>query len=290
MHEFFHDVVLHALEECARLLPFLFLTYLLMEWLEHRASERTTSLLSRAGRFAPPLGALLGVVPQCGFSTVASNLYSARLVTAGTLVAVFLSTSDEMLPLLLGGSLPLPKVLAILGYKVLVAIVVGLVLDLVLSLSKREEESHVHELCESEGCHCEGGILRSATVHTVKIALFLLVSIMAINLVVFLVGEEPLRELLSKIGVLGHLVCALVGLVPNCAVSVLLTQFYLDGYLSAGAMLAGLLPGAGVGILVLCRMNRPKAQTVRLLLLLVGVGILFGLLADAPFLAPLFAI
>ena len=89
MHEFFHDVVLHALEECARLLPFLFLTYLLMEWLEHRASERTTSLLSRAGRFAPPLGALLGVVPQCGFSTVASNLYSARLVTAGTLVAVF---------------------------------------------------------------------------------------------------------------------------------------------------------------------------------------------------------
>lgn len=290
MHEFFHDVVLHALEECARLLPFLFLTYLLMEWLEHRASERTTSLLSRAGRFAPPLGALLGVVPQCGFSTVAANLYSARLLTAGTLVAVFLSTSDEMLPLLLGGNVPLPKVLAILGYKVFAAITVGLLLDLILSLSKHKEEAHVHELCESEGCHCEGGILRSAIVHTVKIALFLLVSVMAINLLVFLVGEEPLRALLSGMGVLGHLVCALVGLVPNCAVSVLLTQFYLDGYLSAGAMLAGLLPGAGVGILVLCRMNRPKRQTALLLLLLAFVGVLFGLLADTPVLAPLFAI
>lgn len=290
MHEFFHDIVLHALEECARLLPFLFLTYLLMEWLEHRASERTTSLLSRAGRFAPPLGALLGVVPQCGFSTVASNLYSARLVTAGTLVAVFLSTSDEMLPLLLGGSVPLPKVLAILGYKVAVAILVGVLLDLAISLSKHKEKVHVHELCESEGCHCEGGILRSAVVHTVKISLFLLVSVMAINLLVFLVGEDSLRALLSDMGVLGHFVCALLGLVPNCAVSVLLTQFYLEGYLSAGTMLAGLLPGAGVGMLVLCRMNRPKKQTAMLLLLLFLTGVLFGLLADTPLLAPLFAI
>lgn len=301
MHNFFHDVILHSFTETLILLPFLFLTYLLMEWIEHRASERTLLLLSRSGRFAPPLGALLGVVPQCGFSTMAANLYGARFITVGTLLAVLLSTSDEMLPLLIGGGVPPLKLLAILGYKVGVAIFVGLIADLILSLCRKKGlllvDAHPHQKSDADGqhaCGCDAchhtSIPKSALLHTLHIGLFLLVSIVLINLLLFLIGEDTLRTVLSRIPILSHAVCALLGLIPNCAVSVVLSELYLSGVLSAGAMLAGLLPGAGVGLLVLCRVGRSWRETGVILGTLVLVGILFGLLADAPFLAPLFAL
>ncbi len=304
MHDFFHDVILHSFKETLVLLPFLFLTYLLMEWIEHRASERTVSMLSRSGRFAPPLGALLGVVPQCGFSAMAANLYGARFLTVGTLLAVFLSTSDEMLPLLIGGGVPPLTLLAILAYKVAVAIAVGLTADLILSLCKKKkgvpsadfhapfhEESGTDEnhVCGCESCH-HTSIPKSALLHTLHIGVFLLLSIVLINLLLFIIGEDTLRTMLSGIPVLSHTVCALLGLIPNCAVSIVLSELYLSGVLSAGAMLSGLLPGAGVGILVLCRVGRSWKETGIILGSLVLIGVVFGLLADAPLLAPLFAL
>lgn len=279
MHELIHEVVLHSLLDTAKLLPFLFLTYLVMELLEHKAGERVLGFVERSGRFGPLVGSLFGLVPQCGFSAAAASLYAGRIVTLGTLVAVFLSTSDEMLPLLIAGNVKLSSVLLLLGYKATVGILVGFAIDL-LCRGRRTEPLHVDALCEKEHCHCEKGIFRSALHHTVGIALFLLLITLLISAAVFFVGEEALASLLSDRPLLSYLLCALIGLIPNCAASVALTGFYLNGFISAGAMLAGLLPGAGVGMLVLFRINRPQKNNLLLLLLLFVLGFLFGGLFD----------
>lgn len=280
MQEFLHEVVLDGLIDTAKLLPFLFLTYLAMEFLEHKAEGKALRFLEKSGRFGPLLGALVGTVPQCGFSAAAANLYAGRIITLGTLLAVFLSTSDEMLPLLIAGSVDVTSVLLILAVKIVIGIVAGMLTDLLLRLLHKKEEIHVDTLCEKDHCHCEKGIFRSALHHTVHITVFLLLVTLAINAAVFFVGEETIASLLYDRPVISHIVAALIGLIPNCAASVVLTGFYLKGFLTAGAMLAGLLPGAGVGLLVLFRVNRPMKENFAILLLLFGVGVLSGLLID----------
>ena len=286
MHEFLHDVVLHSLLDSLKVLPFLFLAYLLMEWLEHKAGEKTEQFIRRAGVFGPLVGASLGIIPQCGMSTLASNFYAGRIISVGTLVAVFLSTSDEMLILMVSGNMPITTTLLILLYKFLVALLVGFALDFAVRLYERrhahEEDihEHVHEMCEAQGCHCEKGIFQSAIIHTVRIFLFVVLVNLMLSALVFFLGEDWLLGGVFSIPVLSHLLCALIGLVPNCAVSVLLTKFYMAGYISVGAMLAGLLPGAGVGLAVLLRMHRKKKECLLILLLLIGAGLVFGALAD----------
>ena len=292
MHEFIHEVVLHGLLDSLKVLPFLFVTYLLMEWLEHKSGERTERFIKKAGKYGPLAGAALGVIPQCGISTMASNLYAARVITLGTLVAVFLSTSDEMLILLITESFPVTKILALLLYKIAVALIVGFALDFAIRAYRRkhgahEEHMHVHEMCEEHGCHCERGIWLSALIHTVKIFLFIVAVNLAIGSAVFFLGEDFLQGGVLAVPVLSHLICALLGLVPNCAVSVLLTKFYMAGYISAGAMLAGLLPGAGVGLAVFVRMHKSVAERLFVLGALVVCGVAFGLLAELPPLAAL---
>lgn len=287
MHEFIHEVVLHGLLDSLKVLPFLFVTYLLMEWLEHKSGERTERFIKKAGKYGPLAGAALGVIPQCGISTMASNLYAARVITLGTLVAVFLSTSDEMLILLITESFPVTKILALLLYKIAVALIVGFALDFAIRAYRRkhgahEEHMHVHEMCEEHGCHCERGIWLSALIHTVKIFLFIVAVNLAIGSAVFFLGEDFLQGGVLAVPVLSHLICALLGLVPNCAVSVLLTKFYMAGYISAGAMLAGLLPGAGVGLAVFVRMHKSVAERLFVLGALVVCGVAFGLLAELP--------
>lgn len=280
MREFLHEVVLDGLLDTAKLLPFLFLTYLAMEFLEHKAEGKALRFLEKSGRFGPLLGALVGTVPQCGFSAAAANLYAGRIITLGTLLAVFLSTSDEMLPLLIAGNVKMTSVLLILGVKIVVGIAVGMLVDLVLRLRHKEESVHIDTLCEQDHCHCENGIFRSALHHTVHITLFILLVTLFVNAVVFFVGEDAVASLFYDRPVVGHILSALVGLIPNCAASVALTGFYLNGFITAGAMLAGLLPGAGVGLLVLFRVNRPMKENFLILLLLFVVGVLAGLAVD----------
>lgn len=280
MREFLHEVVLDGLLDTAKLLPFLFLTYLAMEFLEHKAEGKALRFLEKSGRFGPLLGALVGTVPQCGFSAAAANLYAGRIITLGTLLAVFLSTSDEMLPLLIAGNVKMTSVLLILGVKIVVGIAVGMLVDLVLRLRHKEESVHIDTLCEQDHCHCENGIFRSALHHTVHITLFILLVTFFVNAVVFFVGEDTVASLFYDRPVVGHILSALVGLIPNCAASVALTGFYLNGFITAGAMLAGLLPGAGVGLLVLFRVNRPMKENFLILLLLFVVGVLAGLAVD----------
>ena len=285
--EFLSEVLLHGLIDTLKLIPFLLLTYLFMEFIEHKASDKTLGFIKKAGALGPLPASLVGAIPQCGFSAAAANLYTGRVITLGTLVAVFLSTSDEMLPILISGGFTAPALLTILAYKIVVAIAVGFVLDLLLRLlGRRGEEINIDELCDADDCHCERGILHSAIHHTLTTGLFILIVTFLINAVIFFIGEDSLAAIMYDRPVLSHAIASVFGLIPNCAASVTLATLAKEGLITVGTMLAGLFSGSGVGILVLFKVNKNPGQNVLVLLLLVFVGFIFGLLADLlPFLA-----
>lgn len=278
---FFEEVFLHGIKETLSLIPFLFLTYLLMEYIEHKAKSRAEAFISRTGVFAPIFGGLAGAIPQCGFSTAASNLYSGRVITLGTLIAVFLSTSDEMLPILISGNFSIVSIAAIMAYKTAVAILCGVLIDLfVRPAAKRAEEIYSCDYCECHHHHGGGGILRPAIMHTLKIALFILLVTFGINSLVYFIGEDSLVSILPSVPLLSHLLTAIFGLIPNCAASVVLTTLASAGVISAGEMMAGLFSGAGIGLAVLLRRNRPIRDNILIILLIVVIGAVFGFLAD----------
>ena len=277
------EAIQHTLKHSWLLLPFLYITYLLMELFERRAGERTQAVVRRAGRTGPALGAVLGVLPQCGFSAAGAGLYAARLITPGTLVAVLLATSDEMIPVMLSAGTSPRFILTILAIMVVVAITVGFAVDVVVRRLHRGEAAHAHveELCREGHCHCdEQPLPLAALIHTVQVFLVILLISFGLNLVIEWLGHDALAGLLQVSPWLVCPVAALVGMIPNCASSVALTQLYLSGGLSAGALLAGLLPGAGVGLLVLFRVNRHWRENLCILALLYVIGVLFGVLFD----------
>ena len=308
--DIFLDVLLDAAKDTLYLIPFLFITYLAMEWLEHKAGDRAEEAVRRAGAAGPVVGALVGVVPQCGFSAAASTLWAGRVITLGTLFAVYLSTSDEMLPIFLAESVSPLAIAKILGAKIIIGMVMGFVVDAGLRLARRDKEKlRIHELCEREHCHCNGechaceqnpelaydfehdddhehhhehgSILRSAVKHTLQVTVFIFVITLVLNGVIAAVGEDAIGAFLSQNPVLSVLGSAVVGLIPNCAASVVIAQLYVEGSLGAGAMMAGLLVSAGVGLLVLFRANRRPGQNLAILGGLWVMGVAWGLLITA---------
>ncbi|MCH3987818.1 MAG: arsenic efflux protein [Lachnospiraceae bacterium] len=280
------DALLDAAIDTVKLIPFLFITYLIMEALERKTSGHTTSLMSRVGRFGPIVGALVGIVPQCGFSAAASSLYAGGLISIGSLLSVFLSTSDEMLPIFISEQVAAPTILRILISKAVLGMLSGLLVDFLLRFTKyrSKTEKHVRDLCEEEHCGYEeeeGSVLHSALVHTLHIVLFVFLITVALTIAVESLGEERVAGFLTGKPVIGTFLAALFGLIPNCASSVLITQLYLDGMLGAGQMMAGLLVGAGVGLLVLFRTNdRHPKENVKVALLLYCIGVFWGLLIE----------
>lgn len=274
------EIVIDTLIDSVKLLPFLFLTYLCMELLEHRAGEKLLNKISVVDKAGPFLGAVFGVVPQCGFSAAASSLFAGRVITVGTLLAIYLSTSDEMLPILLSEAVPLPTIFRILGTKVLIAMISGFLVELCLHrlLQKADDQMDIHAVCEGEHCHCEDGVFVSACKHTLQIFLYILLISYVLNLLIACVGERTLAGFFSDIPLLGQMAAALVGLIPNCAASVVITSLYVDGIIGAGMMMAGLLANAGVGLLVLFRLNKNSRQNVEIICLLYVLAVCWGLL------------
>lgn len=352
----------HALEDTLALVPFLFVTYIALEALEHAAGTRANAVVRRAGAAGPVVGALLGVVPQCGFSAMAATLYAGRVVTLGTLVAVFLSTSDEMLPMLVAERVDSGLLFRVLGLKVLVALITGVLADLairalrknarvhaflrrtVLSVRRNgmeadvvdqmaeggETAEHICRLCEQDHCGCGhdhahahggehghehgndrghehadehvagcdhghdhghshaggrfgivGSIVMSAVSHTVQVSLFIFLVTFALVLVLETVGEDALAAFLSGNQLLAVFASALVGLVPNCSASVVITQLYLEGVLGFAPLMAGLLTSAGVGYLVLFRTNRHPRENAVIVACLFLVACVWGLVFAA---------
>lgn len=285
----FDEIILHGLLDTLKIIPFLFLTYLLMEFIEHRAGDKAERFMKKAGVFAPVVGGVLGAVPQCGFSAAASNLYAGRIISMGTIVAVFLSTSDEMIPILLSGRVPAGTVALVVLYKALVGITVGLGVDLVLKLMRRGgEKINIDAICDEDNCHCERGIWYSALHHTVTISIFVLLITLAINALVFFIGEENLGGVMYGKPVISHIIAAMFGLIPNCAASVALTTLCTEGLITAGTMMSGLFSGAGVGVLVLFRVNKQYKENLIILGIILAAGVIFGLVGDLIFPASLF--
>lgn len=275
------EIILDSVTDSLKLIPFLFVTYLVMEWIEHKSKYDMSRLVQKRSMGGPVIGGLLGLFPQCGFSASAAGLYAGRMLSMGTLVAVLISTSDEMLPILLSEQTPMSLVLQLLAVKAAVAIIVGIGVDLVWRAMKREQpDPDIHGMCEKGHCHCENGIVRSALHHTIQIGVFILLLSFGMNVLIAMIGEEALAGFILARPVLGPILAGLVGLIPNCAASVLLTQLYLEGIISLGAVLSGLIAGSGIGLLVLFRVNPDKKENLTILGILYVTGVIVGIGAD----------
>lgn len=255
------DTLLDAVIDSFKMLPFLFIAFLIIEFLEHRAQDKIKHLFTRAGAAGPAVATLLGCIPQCGFSVLSANLYTSGIITLGTLIAVFLSTSDEAVILLATAHNGAYELFKLLVTKIVIALLFGYIIYFIEKKKHKSHHHHSHDLCEHDhcGCHEHGGVLRPALIHTAKVFGFLLLFTIIIDLAVSLIGTEALSHLLLSDSVFQPLLAAVIGFIPNCASSVLLTQLYIEGTLSFGSLIAGLCTNAGAGMLILFR-DRSKIK------------------------------
>ena len=300
--EFVLDVVIDALKDTAELIPFLFATYVVISLLDLFASDKTTAAIQRAGHAGPLIGGVLGVVPQCGFSAMGASLYADRIVSLGTFVAVILSTSDEMLPLLLAEHVEVGLLARILVTKAVLGVILGFAVDLVLRVvlgrtslagvdefdagEEQDEDAEFDPSAYSCDCGCGEPLTRgqtawwvvvNASYRTFQVVVFIFVVSVLLNALIALVGEDALASFLSGNAVVATLVSGLVGLVPNCAASVVLTQLYIDGVLGFAPMIAGTLVAGGAGYLVLFRMNGNMRENAAIVGIVYALGVCAGL-------------
>lgn len=272
------DSLLDALYDTLKLLPYLFVTFIVLEFIEHKLSEKSEKILSKNKKYGPVVGALLGALPQCGFSSMSATLFSGKVITLGTLIAVFLSTSDEMLPIMISEKVSFISVFSIVLFKVIVGIIIGFAVDLIYNRKTKEK---VHDLCESDHCHCDSdGIALASIKHTFKIGSFILIANLLINTIIYFIGEETIQNILLHHNIITYFISSLVGLVPNCAGSVVITELYLSNLISVGTLLAGLLTGSGIGILILFKTNKNIKENMTILTIIYLVGVIVGMFVD----------
>lgn len=274
------DALSDAVLDALKTLPFLFAAFLIIELLEHHAGEKINRFFLRSGKAGPLAGALLGCIPQCGFSVLCANLYSGGILTLGTLIAVFVSTSDEAVILLAANPQRGGDILRLLLVKVIIALLAGYGIDLLRRKQVQQNPDKLKDICDHEhcGCHEHKGVLVPALLHTAKVFLFLLLFTILLNGAVVLLGEEHIAHLLLADSVWQPFLTAIFGFLPNCASSVLLTELYLEGAVGFGAVTAGLCTAAGAGLLVLFRENRNAKDNLKIMGILYVVGVVSGIL------------
>lgn len=275
------DCILDGLIDTLKLIPYLLITFLILEVLEHKLNNKNKKILEKGNRIGPLIGGFLGALPQCGFSTMASNLYASQIITTGTLISIFLSTSDEMLPIMLSEHANITTLLKIIGFKVLVGIIIGFIVDIFYKGKTPVPEKEIHAHCEHDDCHCEeDGIIKSSIIHTIKIAIYILLVNVVLNLIIEFIGEETLSNFLLNKNIFVYFIASIIGLIPNCASSVIMTELYLQGMITVGTLLSGLLTGSGLGILMLFKENDNKKENIRILSFIYIVGVVIGILVD----------
>ena len=274
------DVIIDTCLDCLKMLPFLFVAFLMIEALEHYSSEFTAKLLAKVGKAGPIVGAIAGCVPQCGFSVMAANLYAGGIVSVGTLLSVFIATSDEAILIILGNPDYIGEVGTLLITKVVIAIVAGYIIDIFFreKISVRKENGN---LCHDCGCHNDhAGIMKPAWNHTVKIFVYLLIFTGILNLCIEVLGIDRLSAILLGNTIFQPVIAEIIGLIPNCAASVILTQLYLSGAISFASVIAGLCTGAGIGLVVLFRMNHNKKENFKILGALYVIAVIAGIILE----------
>lgn len=273
------EIILDTLIDVLKLIPFLFMVFLLMEYLEHKLSKKSSKIIKKAGKFGPFFGSLLGALPQCGFGVAATNLFSTKLITLGTLISIYLSTSDEMLAILISNKVSVSFIIYVLVIKIAIAFICGYIIDLILR-KKIVNKQEIKDFCQVEHCHCENGILKSAIYHTLNIAFFILVVEFILNTSIHYLGEENIAKLLMGNNIYGSFLTSLLGLIPNCASSVIITELFISGTIKFGSLIGGLLTGSGVSLLVLFKVNKNLKENIGILVILYLIGALCGLLIN----------
>lgn len=276
------DILIDTIIDNLKLFPFLFATYLCLEYMEHKTSEKTAEIIKKSGWSGPLVGSLCGALPQCGFSVVAANFYAARVIGIGTLLAIFLSTSDEMLPIMISGAVPPFLITQIVFYKIVCGIVFGYAVNFVWRKYQPRPQINIEELCENENCHCEDSVLKPALYHSVRITLFIFVFTLILNYLMAYLDISAATDYM-RLPLVGELLGGIIGLVPNCSASVILTQLYMDGFIPLGTLMSGSLVSGGVGLLVLFRVNRRLKENLRIVAILYCCGIIGGLLTHLIF-------
>lgn len=270
------EVILETIIDGLKILPFLFITFLLIEFFEHKFSKKSKKIVEKSGKLGPLIGSILGIIPQCGFSVAATNLYVTRIISLGTLFAVYLSTSDEMLPILLAEKAPLSLMLKILIIKFFFGLLIGYIIDFII----RKKETPKYSICQEEHCNCDHGIVLASIKHTLNIFTYIIIFTLIVNAIMHYGGIEYLEKVFLKDNILGSTITCLIGLIPNCASSVVLTELFLNSAISFGSLIGGLLTSSGVAILVLLKENKNKKENLKILLGLYLSGVLSGILVE----------
>ena len=273
------EVILDTIIDSLKLIPFLLVAFLIIELLEHKLNNKTKNIITKSKKIGPIIGSLLGVIPQCGFSVMATNLYITRIITLGTLISIYLSTSDEMLIIMISEKVEISLILKILLIKIFFGIVYGLIIDNIINKKKKDKETN-YELCDEEHCDCNHSILLSAIKHTLHITLFIFIITLIINTIFTLLGDNYLSKILLNNSILSPFITSLIGLIPNCAASVILTELYLNSTISLGALIGGLLTSSGSSLLVLIKNNKNKKENLSIILLLYALGVLSGIIIE----------
>ena len=273
------EVILDTIVDSLKLIPFLLVAFLIIELLEHKLNNKTKNIITKSKKIGPIIGSLLGVIPQCGFSVMATNLYITRIITLGTLISIYLSTSDEMLIIMISEKVEISLILKILLIKIFFGIVYGLIIDKIINKKKKDKETN-YELCDEEHCDCNHSILLSAIKHTLHITLFIFIITLIINTIFTLLGYNYLSKILLNNSILSPFITSLIGLIPNCAASVILTELYLNSTISLGALIGGLLTSSGSSLLVLIKNNKNQKENLSIILLLYALGVLSGIIIE----------
>ena len=271
-------ILLDTLFESLNLLPFLLITFLIIEFIEHKASKKSIKMLTKTKKYGPIIGGILGATPQCGLGVMATNLYATNIITIGTLIAIYLSTSDEMLPVLISEGMPFSKILIILLIKVVIGIICGFIIDFIFRKKNKHTKIDVQELCENEHCHCENSIVKSSLIHTLKTFSFIFLVSFVLHIFIHEIGEDKISNLLLNGNIFTPFLSSIIGLIPNCAGSVVITELYVNNVISFGSMLAGLLTGSGISILILFKVNNDLKDNMMILGTIYIIGVIFGIL------------
>lgn len=272
MNEIIEDTIFDVL----KIIPFLLIAFLIIEYTEHKLNHESTKIVKKAGKFGPIIGSLLGAVPQCGFSVLATNLYITRIITLGTLISIYLSTSDEMLLIMLAEKANINDIISLVFIKIIIGIIAGFLIDLFI----KKESSKKYDICKHEHCDCEHSPIKSAIKHTLKTSLFIIIITFILNLCFHYIGEDNIKKIFNHNNLLTPFISSLIGLIPNCGASVILTELYLNNVLSLAQSISGLLTNSGVALLVLFKSNDNIKENVKIISILYIIGVVSGLILE----------
>lgn len=271
------DILIDTIIDAIKLIPFIFIAFLLIELFEHRINKKSEKIIEKSKKVGPLFGSILGIIPQCGFSVFATNLYITRIISLGTLISIYLATSDEMLIIMISEQVEMSLIFKVLFTKLIIGMIFGFIIDFIIRKEHIKEKKENYEICNDSHCHCDtDGVVVASLKHTLKIIMFIFIITFLVNIMMEYLGNDFITKLFLKDNILSSFITSLIGLIPSCGSSVILTELYIKGAIEFSSMIGGTLTNSGVALLVLFRNNKNMKENLFILLLLYIIGVISG--------------